>query len=225
MLVPTAVNCVNSFHTTYIRFQLFRNTIQTSKRKTPRPQSQPVQHATISQSTHTKTPRSQLRRRLPILLSRKRRNRIHQPRTQNIIANQPFLLKLPPHIAHALRLHKPSLDHTRRERRELRLLPAPVLAQLDVHEIQAFERVVDLDAAEQVHAALLARVALDGGVLVDDGQLVAVGDDGDLVARQYADEREDGAAGLPALGAAAEVVVEDVGAELDADFVGGAVAG
>ena len=62
---------------------------------------------------------------------------------------------------------------------------------------------VGLDAAEHVHAAVLAGVALDHGRLVDDGEFLAVGGDLQLVAGHDSHDAEDGVGGLPAFGAAA----------------------
>jgi len=67
------------------------------------------------------------------------------------------------------------------------------------------------DAPEQVDAALLARVALDGGRRVDDAQFLRVGCHGEFVDWDDADDGEEGASRFPALGAAAGMVVQDVG--------------
>lgn len=93
-----------------------------------------------------------------------------------------------------------------------------------MHKVEALEGVVLLDAAEEVHAAVLAGVALDGGGLVDDGQLGPVGGHGELVAGHDGNHGEERAGGLPALGAAAGVVVEDVGGERHFDGGGAALA-
>ena len=78
-------------------------------------------------------------------------------------------------------------------------------------EVQAVEGVgLVLDAAVHVGAAALAGVALDGGRGVDDLQLVAVLGHRDVVARHNGDDREHRAFRLPALGAAAGMVVGDV---------------
>jgi hypothetical protein len=132
-----------------------------------------------------------------------RRNHIHQIRAQAIIALQALLLERGPHIAHLLRLEA-LLDDTAHKRRELRLLPLVLLvAELGVHEVQPFEGVVDFDAAEHVHAAVLAGVTLDRGRLVDDGEFVLVGGDFELFAGYDAHDGEEGVGGLPAFGAAA----------------------
>jgi hypothetical protein len=140
---------------------------------------------------------------LPTLLRSVRRNHIHQIRAQAIIALQALLLERSPHVAHLLRLEA-LLDDAAHERRELRLLPLVLLGpQLGVNEVQALERVVNFDAAEHVHTAVLAGVALDHGRFVDDGELVLVGGDAQLVAGHDADDGEERAGGLPAFGAAA----------------------
>jgi len=75
-----------------------------------------------------------------------------------------------------------------------------------------------------VHATFPARGASDGRVLVDDGQFVPVGGDGHVLDGDHADDGEEGDARLPALRAAADVVVEDVAAKRHFDLVRGAVA-
>lgn len=91
-------------------------------------------------------------------------------------------------------------------------------------KVKALEGVLLLDAPEQVDAAVAAGVSLDGGALVDDLELVAVGGDGELVLGDDGDDGEEGALGLPALGAAAGVVVEDVAGEGHLDGLALAVA-
>jgi hypothetical protein len=165
----------------------------------------------------------QLRRQLPARLPRKRRNRVHQPRTQHIVRLQSLGRKLRPDAVYPLG-PKPLLDDAAHKGRKLRLLPALVVAQLDVHKVQPPERMRRLDAAVQMHAAVPARVALDRGRGVDNVQFVRVGGDGERGGGEDADDGEQGAGGLPALGAAAGVVVGDVAGEGDLDFVAGAVA-
>lgn len=107
---------------------------------------------------------------------------------------------------------------------ELRFLPALLIAEFDVDEIEAFERVVFHDSAKEVHAAFFARVALNCGVGVDDVEFGSVLDDFEVVDWDDSDNGEEGSLGLPALGAAAGVVVGDVAGDLDFDLVGCAVA-
>lgn len=93
-----------------------------------------------------------------------------------------------------------------------------------MNEIQALERVILLDAAEEVDAAGLAGVALDGGAGVEDVQFLRVGSHFDVVDGHDGDDGEERAFGLPALRAAAGVVVEDVAGDGYFYFVAGAVA-
>jgi hypothetical protein len=145
-------------------------------------------------------------------------NHVHQIRAQTIITLQPLLLELTSNIAHLLRI-KALLNNAAHKRRKLRLLP-PVLriTKLAVHEIQPLERMIDLDAAKHVHAAVLARVALDHGRRVDDSELVGVGRDAELLSGNDADDGEERAVGFPALCTAARVVESDV--RVESDFYG-----
>lgn len=86
-----------------------------------------------------------------------------------------------------------------------------------MHKVEALEGVLLLDATKEVHATLLAGMALNGGGLVDHGELGLVGGHRELVLGNDAHDTEKGALGLPALGAAAGMVVQDVGAEGDFD--------
>jgi len=154
---------------------------------------------------------------LPALLRSVRRNHVHQIRAQAIIALQALLLERRPHIAHLLRV-KALLDDTAHKRRELRLLPLVLLGpEFAVHKVKALEGVVNFDAAEHVHAAVFAGVALDHGRLVDDVQLLAVGGDGELVAGYDSDDAKEGVVGFPAFGAAAGMVEGHIGVEGDFD--------
>jgi len=157
------------------------------------------------------------------LLGRKGRERVHQRRRQSIIRLQSHGLQLLPHLTHLGRIIA-LLDEGRDERSELRLLPAFLVGQLDVHEIKPLERVVLLDATVQMDAALLARVAEDGDVLVHDLQLVPVRGHFDVVDGDDCDDGEQSALGLPALRAATGVVVEDVARQGDFDGIARAVA-
>ncbi len=104
------------------------------------------------------------------------------------------------------------------------MLPALLVRALYVHEVEAVEGVLLLDASIQVHAAVAAGVALDGSALVDDGQLVAVRRHRDLVPGDDGDDGEESALRLPAFGAPARVVVDDRAAESDLDGVASAEA-
>lgn len=132
-------------------------------------------------------------------------------------------MELGAHFLHALGVEA-LLDDGGDESRELRLLPALLIGQLGVHKVQALEGVVLLDATEHVHPAALAGISLDGGGRVNDGQLLCVFGDGDGVAGNNADDGEQRTGGLPALGAAAGVVVSDVAGQLNNDLIGRAFA-
>lgn len=104
-------------------------------------------------------------------------------------------------------------------RSELGLLPALVIGQLSVHERQTLEGMVLLDGPVQMRATVLAGVAEDGGILVHDSELVAVLGHFDLVVGDDGDDGEESACWLPALGAAASMLVQDVALQFDFDGV------
>ena len=79
-----------------------------------------------------------------------------------------------------------------------------------MHEVEALERMVLDDATVHVGAAILAGVALDRRRLVDDVQLLLMRGDRQFGDRHDADDRKQGAVRLPALRAAAGMVVRDV---------------
>lgn len=91
-------------------------------------------------------------------------------------------------------------------------------------KIQPLEGMLLFDASKDVHAAVLAGVALDGGLRVDNGYLLLAAGDGQLFARDDAHDGEEGPRWLPAFAAAAGVVMEDVRAEGYFDGVAVAVA-
>src|SRR6185437_680146 len=74
-----------------------------------------------------------------------------------------------------------------------------------------------LDAAIHMRAAGLAGIALNYCGRIDDLQLLAVFEHRHVLARHYGDDRENRAFRLPALGAAAGVVVRDVALDADLD--------
>jgi hypothetical protein len=84
---------------------------------------------------------------------------------------------------------------------------------------------VTFDGAIHVHAAFDASVALDEGGAVDNLEFVAIFDDLDMVVRRHGDNRKYGARRLPALGAAASVVMGDIALDGDLDGIVGAFAG
>ena len=91
-----------------------------------------------------------------------RSNSIHESRAEDIISLKADALELLPHDIHLSGIEA-LLNDTADESRELGFLPALRVAQLGVDEIQALERMVDFDAAEEMGTALLAGIALDGG--------------------------------------------------------------
>src|SRR5262252_1043782 len=75
-------------------------------------------------------------------------------------------------------------------------------------KIEPVERMLGvLDAAIHVHAAIAARVPLDGRIGVYDLELVGILGNTQLVARHNRDLREQRACGLPAFGASAYVII------------------
>src|SRR6516162_7905853 len=87
-----------------------------------------------------------------------------------------------------------------------------------MHEVQAVERMaLVLDAPIHVRAAALAGVALDHGSRIDDRQLLAVFEDRKVVAGNDSDHREHRSLRLPALGAAAGMIVGDIALDADLD--------
>ena len=101
-------------------------------------------------------------------LCRKGRNEIHKRRRQAIVGFKALLFHARPHLIHPLWIEA-LFNDGRHESRELRFLPSLLIRQLNVNEIQAFERMVLFDSAVQVYAAVLTRVALDRRGFVDDG--------------------------------------------------------
>src|SRR6185437_6088478 len=99
------------------------------------------------------------------------------------------------------------LDDRGDEGGEFRRRPTAILRELGVDEVEAVEGVRRvLDAAVHVDAALLAGVTLDGGGGVDHLELAGVRRDGELVAPDDRDLREQGAGRFPAFRAAADMV-------------------
>ena len=108
-------------------------------------------------------------------------------------------------------------DDRRYERGELRRGPAGFLEQLGMHEVEPVERMLGVfDPPVHVHPATLAGIALDGGARIDDGEFVAVLGHRQVGARHHGDDGECRAGRLPALRAAAGMVVGDL--PLDRDF-------
>jgi hypothetical protein len=148
---------------------------------------------------------------------------VHQRRGESIVRLEAKLLELGANLV-GLVSGEALLDDGRDEGSELRLLPAVVVGELDVNEVETLEGVLLLDAAEHVNTAVAAGVSLDSSALVDDGELVTVGGNLKLIAGDDSDDGEESTLGLPALGATTGVVVGDLAVEGDLDGVGGALA-
>src|SRR5437016_3974629 len=145
-------------------------------------------------------------------------DRIHQRRRQAVIGLKPEFLETRPDPAH-LGGTDAGFDHRGYECRKSRSRPAAFGEKFGMDEIETVERMaLVLDAAVHMRAASLAGVTLDRRRRVNDLELVAVFENGHVVARDDSDDRKGGALGLPAFGAAAGVVVGDV--PLDADLDG-----
>jgi len=86
---------------------------------------------------------------------------IHQRWAKYIICLQALLPELLAYGVHLLRIET-LLDDAADEGGELRLLPSLLVTEFNVNEVQALEWMVDDDATEEVDAALLAGIALDG---------------------------------------------------------------
>src|SRR5262249_55931724 len=94
------------------------------------------------------------------------------------------------------------------------------LEQLGVDEVEAVEGMaLVLDPAVHMRAAGLAGVPLDHRRRIDDMQLVAVLEYGDVLPWHDGDDRERRTRRLPALGAAAGMIVGDVALDADLDRV------
>src|SRR6185295_10456641 len=105
---------------------------------------------------------------------------------------------------------------------ELGLVPALVLRQFHVHEVETEERMVGvLDAPVHVNAAGAAGMALNRRAGVDHAELLPVGAHADIVLWHHGHHGEHGAGRLPAPSAAARVVVRDVALDADCDRIRG----
>lgn len=148
---------------------------------------------------------------------------VHQRGRQSIVGLEAKVLELLSNLV-GLVSREALLDDGRDKGGELRLLPALLIRELDVDKVETLEGVIVLNATEQVNTAVTAGVSLNSSALVNDGELVTVGSDLELVAGDDSDDGEESTLGLPALGASAGVVVSDLAAEGDLDRVGGALA-
>jgi hypothetical protein len=148
---------------------------------------------------------------------------VHQRGRQGIVGLEAKVLELLSNLV-GLVSREALLDDGRDKGGELRLLPALLIRELDVDKVETLEGVIVLNATEQVDTAVTAGVSLNSSALVNDGELVTVGSDLELVAGDDSDDGEESTLRLPALGASAGVVVSDLAAEGDLDRVGGALA-
>src|SRR5215831_10634837 len=140
-------------------------------------------------------------------LGRLRSDEIHERRGEAIVRLELELSQPRPDRAHVIGI-RARLDDRRNEGRELWRRPARFARALGVNEIESVQRVaLVVDPAVHVDAALLARVPLDGRLGIHDCELVAVRFDAQVVARDDGDLREQRSFRLPALGAAAHVIV------------------
>src|SRR5258706_12753625 len=134
-------------------------------------------------------------------------DRIHQGRRQAIIRFKSEFPKPRADTGEFLRVDA-GLDPRRPERRKSRRGRAGFLEQFGMDEVKAVERMrLVLDATVHMRAANLAGVPLDRRCRIDDLKLVAVFKNGHVIPWHDSDHREDRAAGFPAFGAAAGMVV------------------
>lgn len=165
----------------------------------------------VSSSNESHTVSLQLRcPQHAVLLGDVSSDSVHQRRAQSVIRLETDALQLLSDLGSRLGINETLLDSAADKCRKLGLLPAILalaLAELNVNEIQSLEGVVLLDAAEEVDTAFLAGVALDGGAAVNDVEFGLIGGDGERITGHDADDAEDCSFRLPALGAAARVVV------------------
>src|SRR4029077_13621177 len=154
-----------------------------------------------------------------------RRDQIHERRREAVVGLKAEFLEARTDGPHLVGLGA-GLDDRGHEGGEPRLFPTLLLGEFGVEEIKAVKRMrLVLDAAVHVHAAAAAGVALNGGFLIDDLQLVAIRGHADVVAAADADYREPRPLRLSAFGAAAGVVKGYVGADLHGHRVARALTG
>ena len=123
-----------------------------------------------------------------------------------------------PDFTHLGRI-RAGLDDRRNERSEFRRRPSPVVGQFGVEEIEPVQRVTGVvDAPVHVHPATRTRVTLDGRARIDDFQLVFVRRHFEVLPRRDGDLGEKRSAGLPALGAPANMVVSALTLDRDGDL-------
>ena len=94
-----------------------------------------------------------------------------------------------------------------------------------MNEVQTVKSMVLVfDTSVQVSVALSARMALNGRLLVNDGELVRVCGDADFFPWDHGDNRKPGARRLPAFAAATGVVMQGLSVDSDLNLVGWAQA-
>jgi hypothetical protein len=114
------------------------------------------------------------------------------------------------------------LNDRRDESRELGLLPSLLIRELSVDKVQTVKSVRLLNSTVHVDSAFAACLSQNDGCGIDDLKLRFVCLDSQVVAGNNADHGEERAGGLPALRAAACMVVGNVALETDDDFIRGA---
>lgn len=133
------------------------------------------------------------------------RNCVHQGGIERVIRRQVKLAKSGPDLSHLFWPGAAALDDGRYKGGEPRFFPSAFIRKFDVNEIETVEgMVLVLDAAVQMRPALLASVALDGSISVNNSELVFVSHHFDLFARHNADNRKSCAFGFPAFRASAQ---------------------
>jgi hypothetical protein len=91
-------------------------------------------------------------------------------------------------------------------------------------ERQSLKRMFAHDWPIHMHAAFLAGGALDQGSGIDDSELIAILQDFDTFGRSDRHDRKDCTFGLPALRAAAGVIVGDIALDPHLHGIAGALA-
>src|SRR5579862_3692989 len=110
-------------------------------------------------------------------------NRVHQGWRQAIVWLQPEFLEARSNARHLRRINA-GLDHRGHERRKLRSGRSRLREELSVDEVQSVERMsLVLDTSVHMRPAGLAGVPLDRRRGIDNLQLVAVFENGDVFAR------------------------------------------
>lgn len=146
---------------------------------------------------------------------------IHEARAQAVIG---FEIEVSQANAHAVHLcgFVATFDDRRYEGRKAWLCPTRFVETFRMYERQTFERMFTFDGTVEMDAAFLAGMPLDKCGRIDNGEFVGVFQHLDAVCRCDRNDGEGRAFRLPALGAAAGVIVRDVA--LDAHLHGIALA-